>query len=137
MSDTLDPPRSRIARIATLLETYLKRSISVGFRITVFVASLYLLYIGIGITAIFIGWPDLSYPIFSLESDPFFVTGGAVVGLFVVQSSGSLVLYHIIVGAEDDKSQLVVLLGFISLGCGGALLRATLPRTIQLLATLI
>lgn len=137
MTGTLGPPQSRIAKIATFLETYLKLSFYVGFHATLFVASLFLLYTGIGIIAIFLGWPDLSYPIFSLESDPFFVIGGAIVGLFIVQSSGSFVLYHMITGIEDDKSRFAILWGFISLGFGGAVLRVTLPQAIQFIPVFI
>ena len=126
-----------MARIATLLEASLKLAFAVGIRAALVVSGLFLLYVVIGISAIFLGWPALSYPIFSLEADPFFVSGGAVAGLFFVQSSGSLVLYHLLVGVEDDKSQLAILFGFISLGFGGALLRVTLPQAIQFFLTLM
>lgn len=133
MSDALDPSQSPIVRIATVLETYLQLSFSVGLRVAVFTTGLFLLYVAAGIAAVLFGWLALSYPIFSLEADPFFIGGGAVVGLFVTQSSGSFVLYHILIGAEDDRSQFAILLGFISLGFGGALLRATLSPAIQLI----
>lgn len=70
----------------------------------------------------------------SLEADPFFVIGGAIIRLFVVQSAGSPVLYHFLVGAENDRSQFAILIGFVSLGFGGALLRVTLLSAIQLLS---
>ncbi|WP_251331395.1 hypothetical protein [Haloplanus pelagicus] len=120
-----------MARITTLLEASLKLVFAVGIRAALVVSGLFFFYVVIGISAILLGWPALSYPIFSLKADPFFVTGGAVVGLFIVQSSGSFVLYHMLVGIEDDKSQLATLFGFISLGFGGALLRVTLPPAIQ------
>lgn len=123
--------------MATFLEASLKSIFAVGIRATLVVSGLFLLYIVIGISAIFLGWPALSYPIFSLEADPLFVSGGAVVGLLIVQSSGSFVLYKMIVGIEDDKSQLAILFGFISLGFGGALLRITLPQATQFFLTFI
>lgn len=129
----MDSPQSRIVRIATYLETYLKLAFVVGFRVTLFLAALFLFYVGFGIASIVFGWPVLSYPIFSLEADPFFLIGGSVVGLSVVQSTGSFVLYHILIGAEDEKSQFAILFGFMSLGFGGALLRTTLLPTIELI----
>jgi hypothetical protein len=99
-----------------------------------FFASWFLLYIVIGLTAGFFGSLNPPYPFLSLEADPFFVIGGAVTGLFIVQSAGSLVLYHFLVGVESDRSQFAVLMGFISLGFGGALLRVTLPTAIRLLS---
>ncbi|WP_157969409.1 hypothetical protein [Haloplanus rubicundus] len=123
--------------MATLLEASLKLVFAVGIRAALVVSGLFLLYVVIGISAVFLGWPALSYPIFSIEADPFFASGGAAVGLFIVQSSGAFVLYHILVGIEDDKSQLAILFGFISLGFGGALLRITLSQAIQVFLTLI
>lgn len=137
MSDTLDSPQSRMAMIATLLEASFKFTFVMGVRATLVVLGLFFFYVITGLSAILFGWPALSYPVFSLEADPFFVIGGAVVGLFIVQSSGSFVLYHILVGIEDDKSQLAILFGFISLGSGGALLRVTLPQAIQFFLTLM
>jgi hypothetical protein len=137
VTDTSIPSHSRLARLALLLESYLKLSLFVGIRGTILVTTVFLLYLGIAISAILFGWPELSYPILSLESDPFFVSSGALVGLFFVQTSGSLVLYHLLMGVEDDKSQFTVLWGFISLGFGGALLRVTLPPVIQLLPIVI
>ncbi|MEZ3171161.1 hypothetical protein ABNG03_11140 [Halorubrum sp. RMP-47] len=99
--------------------------------------TVFILYLGIAISAILFGWPEISYPILSLESDPFFIISGALVGLFCVQTSGSIVLYHLLTGVEDGKSQFTVLWGFISLGFGGALLRITLPPAVQLISVLI
>jgi hypothetical protein len=101
-----------------------------------FFSTWFLLYIIVGVTAGFFGMLNPPYPFLSLEADPFFVIGGAVTGLFIVQSAGSFVLYHILVGVESDRTQFAVLMGFISLGFGGALLRVTLPTAVQLLLKL-
>jgi hypothetical protein len=132
----MEPPQSRVVRIATLLETYLKISVRVGLRGALFVGSWFLLYIGFGITADFLGWLNPPYPFLSIDADPFFVIGSAVIGLFIVQSAGSFLLYHFLVGFEDERSQYAVLWGFISLGFAGALLRVTLPTAIRLLLKL-
>lgn len=137
MTDTVNPSQSRLARIAVLLESYFKLSFAVGIRGTILVTAVFLLYLGIGTSSILFGWPELSYPILSLESDPFFVSSAALVGLFIVQTSGSLVLYHLLMGIEDDKSRFIVLWGFISLGFGGALLRVTFSPAVRMLATLL
>lgn len=133
----MEPPQSRIVGIATLLETHLKVSVRVGLRGALFVGSWFLLYIGIGVTADFLGWLNPPYPFLSLDADPFFVIGGAVIGLFLLQSAGSLLLYHFLVGFEDERSQMAVLWGFISLGFAGALLRVTLPNAVRLLLELL
>lgn len=132
----MEPTHSRIVRIVLLLETSLKISIRIGIWGSLLIGSLFLLYTGIGILAEFLGWFNLPYPFLSLEADPFFVIGGAVTGLFIVQAAASFLLYHFLVGVEDDRSQFAVLWGFISLGFGGAVLRMTLPAAIQLLPNL-
>lgn len=137
MSDTLDSPQSTIAKTVALLERSLNFVFAVGIRAVLVVSALLLLYIIIGTSSVLFGWPALPYPVFSLEADPFLVGGGAVVGLFIVQSSVSFILHHMLVGIEDAKSQLAIVLGFISLGFGGALLRITLPQAIQLFLTII
>jgi hypothetical protein len=126
-----------IVRIVTLLETHLEISFRLGLYGMLFFASWFLLYVVIGLVAGFVGLLNPPYPFLSLEADPFFVIGGAITGLFTVQSAGSFVLYHFLVGVEDDRSQFAVLMGFISLGFGGALLRVTLPTAIQLLSKIL
>lgn len=129
----MKPPRSRTVRVAVFLETYLQISTRVGLSGTLFFGSLFLLYIVVGMATDVLGLFDLPYPFLSFEADPFFVIGGAVLGLFMVQASGSLILYHFLVGAENDRSQFTILLGFISLGFGGGLLRLTLFPAIRLI----
>ncbi|WP_254544627.1 hypothetical protein [Halomarina pelagica] len=124
--------RSRIVVIATLLERCLKVSTHVGMRGALFVGSWFALYITAGVIGTVLGWFRPPFAFLSLDSDPFFVIGSALIGLFIVQSSSSLLLYHFLVGFEDEKSQFAVLMGFISLGFGGSLLRVILPTVIQI-----
>ncbi|MFB9809292.1 hypothetical protein ACFFQF_32875 [Haladaptatus pallidirubidus] len=84
-----------------------------------------------------LGWFNTPYPFLSLEADPIFTIGSAVIGLFIVQSNSSLLLYHFLVGFEDEKSQFAILMSFINLGFGGALLRETLFTAIALLLSII
>lgn len=128
----MEPSRSRTVVMATLLEKYLKRSVLVGLRGGLFVGSWVVLYIVVGVIADTVGWLNPPYPFLSLDSDPLLAVGGTVVGLFVVQSTGSLLLYHFLVGFEDGRSKVVVLLSYIGLGFGGGFLRITLPTTIGL-----
>ena len=68
---------------------------------------------------------------FSLEGDPLFTVGVTLVGLFVLQASCSVLLYHFLVGLEDEKSQFAVLMGFVSFGFSSAVLRVTLPIVVR------
>jgi hypothetical protein len=133
----MEPSHSKIVRVAILLERYLVISVRIGARGAVFTTILFLSYILAGHIADILGWFDPPYRFLSLDGDPFFVLGGVVIGIFVVQSAGSLLLYHFLVGFEDDRSQFAVIWGFISLGFGGALLRITLPRAVGLLLELL
>jgi hypothetical protein len=133
----MEPPQSRVGDIATLLERYLMLSVYIGVRGMIFVGGLFVLYSVIGPAVEMFGWFDPPYPPLSLESDPFFVIGGAIVGLFVVQSAGSFLLYYFLVGFEDEKSEFAVMMGFISLGFGGALLRVTLPPALRMVSSLV
>lgn len=133
----MEPPQSRITVIATLLERYLSLAVYIGVRGLIFFGSWFVLYTIIGLSVDMLGWFNLPYPPLSLESDPIFVIGGAIVGVFVVQSAGSLLLYHFLVGIEDEKSEFAVLMGFISLGFGGALLRVTLFPALQTVSSLL
>jgi hypothetical protein len=133
----MEPTQSRIVVVATLLERYLATSVTIGIRGAIFFGSWFVFYVLLGAAVDVLGWFNPPYPPLSLESDPFFVIGGAVVGLFVVQCAGSFVLYHLLVGVDDDKSQFAVLWGFISLGFGGALLRVTLLPAVHLLLELL
>jgi hypothetical protein len=118
--DIQDALQSQTVKVATFLERYLRLAFIIGIRATRLTAGLFLIYALTGISSVFFGRPALSYPVFSLEGDPIFVIGGALMGLLVVQSSGSFVLYHQLVGTESDRSQVAILFGFISLGFGGS-----------------
>ena len=133
----MEPSRSRAVRIVTLLERYLRISVYIGVRGMIFFGSWFVLYTIIGVTVKMSEGFNPPYPPLSLEADPFFVIGGAIVGLFIVQSAGSLLLYHFLVGVNDEKSKLAVLMGFITLGFGGALLRATLPPAFRMISRIV
>lgn len=123
--------------MAILLEEHLQRSVYIGLGGALFVGGWLVVYIVMIATAEMLGWIDLPYPFLSVQSDPVFVVGSAITGLFIVQSAGSFVLYYFLVGIDDDRSQFAVLMGFISLGFGGALLRITLPAALQIVLGLL
>ncbi|WP_226042998.1 hypothetical protein [Natrinema sp. DC36] len=125
--------RNKIVRIATLIETYLAHSVRVGSIGTFLVGSLFLVYVAGAVVVKYFGWLNPPYPVLSLGADPVFLTGATASGLLIVQSTGSLLLYHFLVEVEDERSQFVVLWGFIGLGFGGALLKITLPNVVRLL----
>ncbi|WP_138005517.1 hypothetical protein [Halalkalirubrum salinum] len=133
----MEPPQSRVVEIVTLLERCLSLAVYIGIRGMIFFGSWFVLYTIIGLSVDTLGWFNLPYPPLSLESDPVFVIGGAIVGVFVVQYAGSLLLYHFLVGVEDEKSEFAVLMGFISLGFGGALLRVTLLPALRMVLSLL
>lgn len=132
----MKPPQPSVVEIATHLEKFLTLSVYIGVRGMIFFGSWFVVYIIIGLVIMMSGWIDPPYPPLSMESDPFFVIGGAIVGIFVVQSAGSFLLYHFLVGVKDEKSEFAILMGFISLGFGGALLRVILPPAIRMVSSL-
>lgn len=105
----MESTHSRTVRVVILLETYLPASVRVGLGGALLVGSGFLLYIVVGFTADTLGWVDPPYPFLSLEADPFFVIGGAVIGVFVVQSASSLLLYQYLAGVESDRSEFTIL----------------------------
>lgn len=58
-------------------------------------------------------------------------------GLSIAQTSGSLILYHFLVGTDNEKGAISILMAYIGLGFGAALIRLTLPPAIQLSHILI
>lgn len=48
---------------------------------------------------------------------------GTLVSLFIVQATGSLILYHFLIGFDDERSEFVILVSYIGLGSGGGALR--------------
>lgn len=133
VSNPMNQHRNQIVGLASLLETYLALSVRVGFIGMFFVGSWFLIYVAGAVVVGYFGWLNPPHPVLSLRDDPVFLTGAAAMGLLVVQSTGSLLLYHFLVGVEDERSQFAVLWGFIGLGFGGSLLKITLPNLIRLL----
>lgn len=128
-----DSPPSSTVVLITLFEEFLKRSVYTGVCFMVASGTLFLLYVILGIAGAVLGWFDPPYTFLSLESDPLFNIGGTLAGISIVQSSGSLLLYYFLVGVEDSKSELAMLFAFVCFGFGGALLRVTFPRTLQII----
>ena len=116
-----------------LLQRCLKASIRVGLRSLLVVSGWFALYIVGGFVGSALGLIDLPYPLFSLEEDPFFAIGTTLIGLCTGLATSSILLYHFLVGFEEDKSQFDLLMGLISLGFSVAILRITLPITIEIL----
>ncbi|RBI58497.1 hypothetical protein DMJ13_26380 [halophilic archaeon] len=129
--------QARIVVVATLLERFLKASVFVGVRGATFVGFWLFLYIVVGTLANMGGWFDPTYPFLSPHSDPVFVITVSLVGLFMVQATASILLYHFLIGFEDERSQAAVLMSFIGLGFGGGLLRMVLPTTIGLILSFL
>lgn len=134
---TEGPPRSKQARIAGLLERWLRWSAIWGTRGMVVSAVLFVGYVVIGwiLTIVENAWGPSAF--LSLTGDPGFVLTSTLVSLFVVQATTSIILYHFLTGFEDERSQFVVLMSYIGLGFGGAALRFLLPSSISFLSKFI
>lgn len=78
-------------------------------------------------------WAPSEY--LSLTGDPGFVMTGALVSLFVVQATASLIMYHFLIGFDDERSQFVLLMSYIGLGSGAAALRFLLPPSLAFLSS--
>jgi hypothetical protein len=120
----------------TLIEELLQLSAETGVKGAVLFGGILLSYFVIGVLATTVTGSYTPYPFFSLEADPVLAIDSTIVGILTVQGSGSLLLYHFYVGISDD-SRLSVLLSFIGLGIGGALLQMSLPETWGLLVSLV
>ena len=131
------PSESRTITIYDRLERALKISVNIGFHGMFITGGGLLLYVVGGTIAILLGKFDPSYTHLALDSDPFVTIGGALTGLFIVLGTGSLVLRYLLAGFDDERSQFVLIMSFTGLGCGAAVLRATLVEAFTLLSKVL
>lgn len=129
------PARLRTDESTDIIGELLQLSAEIGAEGAVLFGGALVVYVIIGSVATAITRTGGSYSIVSLEADPVFLVTGTIVGIFTVQAAGSLLLYHFHVGVRDESVSSVVL-GFIALGIGGALLEVTVPGTWRLLVGL-
>lgn len=129
---TEGPPHSNRARMATLLERWLRWSAIWGTRGMLLSAVLFVGYTVIGWILTVSDSPWTPSEFLSITEDPGFFLTGTLVSLFVVQATGSLILYHFLTGF-DERSQFVVLMSYIGLGSGAAVLRFLLPPSLVFL----
>lgn len=132
-ADSVGPTRSKRARIAGLLERYLRTSVTIGTHGMFVSAVAFLLYAVVGgiLVAVNSQWAPTDF--LSMSADPGFFLTGTLVSLFVVQATGSLVLYHFLTGLENDRSLIVILMSYVGLGFGASALRFLLPPTLTFL----
>ena len=90
-------------------------------------------YLVIGGILTLVHSPWAPSPYLSLTAAPGLYLTGAVVSLFIVQLTGSLILYNFLTGFNDERSQFVVLMSYVGLGFGGATLRFLGPPTLSFL----
>lgn len=133
----MEPRRSKRAKVAGFLEDHLERSVLIGIRGTILAGIGALGYLVIGGLLVLTGSPLGPTEFLSLEGDPLFYISISLVALFIVQATGSLILYQFLTGVEDQRSQFVILMSYIGLGFGGAALRFTLPQSIEFLFTIL
>lgn len=127
------PPRSTYARMAGVLECWLRWSVIWGTRGMLVSTALFVGYVVVGwsLTVVESSWAPPEF--LSVTGDPGFFLTGTLVSLFVVQATASLMLYHFLTGFEDDRSQFVVLMSYIGFGSGAAALRFLLPPSLAFL----
>jgi hypothetical protein len=118
------------------LEEFLQVSAEIGVEGTVLFGVFLFLYLLAGVIATTVVGLQTPYPFFSFEADPILLLDGTIVGIFTVQAAGSLLLYHFSVGVTDGSLRSVVL-SFIGLGIGGALLQTTLPEVLEVFVSYI
>jgi len=111
-----------------LTEELLQLSTDIGLEATVLFGELLLSYVVVGVVLTAILGFHAPYPFLSPEADPVLLIDGTIIGIFIVQAAGSLLLYHLYVGVDSESVSSVVL-SFIALGIGGSLLQLTLPET--------
>lgn len=123
----------KTACVADVLASSLEKSVSIGIR-GVLVTGLFAGgYVVIGGLLTVFNRPLAPQPFLSTQNDPYFFGSITAVSLFLVQTTGSIILYKFLTGVEDQQSQVAILMSYIGLGCGGAALRFTLPQTIGFL----
>ena len=110
----------------TIIEEYLQLAVDIGLEGTVLFGELLAGYFVAGVIVTVLLGLHSPYPFLSLEADPFLLIDGTIIGIFTVQTAGSLLLYHLYVGINDE-SVTSVALSLIALGVGGGLLQMTLP----------
>jgi hypothetical protein len=126
MSSTeLSPGKS-----TTPLEELLQLSADIGLEGTVLFGELLLVYFGVGVLLTAILGVHTPYPFLSLEADPVLLIDGTIIGMFTVQTAGSLLLYQYFSGI-DGESVWSVVLSLIALGIGGGVLQITVPETLE------
>lgn len=130
------PIRLRTDESTNILGEVLQLSAEIGAEGAVLFGGILVVYVIIGALTTTIMKSGTSYPILSLKADPVFLITGTIVGIFTVQAAGSLLLYHYYVGIKDETVSSVVL-SFVALGIGGALLDVTVPGTWRLLIGLL
>lgn len=132
MSTEVPSPSIR-ARVAGILERWLRWSAIWGARGMIGSAVLFIGYILIGwvLTVVESRWAPAHF--LSLTADTGFVLTGTLVSLFIVRATASFVLYQFLTGFKDERSQFVLLMSYIGLGFGGAALRVFLPTCLTFL----
>jgi len=131
------PPKSRRARLAGFLERWFRWGAIWGTRGMLISAVPFLGYIVIGgvLTLVESRWAPENF--LSMTADPGFVLTGTLVCLFIVEATASFILYYLLTGFENERSQFVLLMSYIGLGFGGAALRVFIPSCIAFLTSWI
>lgn len=130
------PIQLRTDESTTAIGDVLQLSAEIGVEGVVLFGGILVLYVIIEAIMTTVLKLETPYPIFTFDADPVLLLTGTIIGIFTVQGAGSLLLYHFYVGIKSESIPSVVL-SFIALGIGGALLEITLLDTLGVLISLI
>lgn len=134
--DPLEPTSSLAAQVITILKPLFRKSAVIGFFGLILTTSIATGYLLIGGILTLVESPAAPSAFFSVESDPGFYFSLSAVSLCVVQLTTSVILYNFVTGVQDERSHYVILMSYIGLGSGAAVLKYTLPQSIEFLIEL-
>lgn len=133
--DDIDPSGSTEARMAEVLEEGFHSGAVIGTVGMMITGSFFIVYAVVGGILTAINSPIAPPNYLSMTGDPWFFVTGVVVSTFTFLSTGSRILYRMLTGVDSSRSQFVLILNYIGLGCAGAALRFLVPPTLDFILT--
>lgn len=131
--DNIELSRSTEARVVEALEEGFQSGAVIGTAGMIVTGGFFMIYIVVGGILIAINSPIAPSNYLSMTADPWFFVIGTIVSMFVLLSTGSRILYRLLTGLDEGRSQFTLILNFVGLGCAAGVLRFLLPPTIDFL----
>jgi hypothetical protein len=133
--DDIGPTGSTEARVVESLEEGFRTGAVIGTAGMIITGGFFIIYAVAGGLLTATNSPIAPPNYLSMTGDPWFFVIGTIVSVFVLLSTGSRILYRMLTGVDNSRSQFVLLLNYIGLGCAGAALRFLLPPTLDFILT--